>query len=182
MNANNEKLRKALGEKFGFTIANNGSSDVKVALTHANFPVAKANTSTGEISYNDASEITAAGYSVDCVLDDGTIATNVTATAINPAFRIRHFQQYRRFNPLVIKDMTIQANNSDFFQQSLTIAYVSPLSDMGKQHIPLNDFYNVNQSSTTKIEIQDLNMPVDDTTLMIVTIPAGRTVTFTMKF
>lgn len=183
LNLNNEKLKKALGEKFSFQIANAASSDIVIALLSANYKTSKANVTTGAISYNDATEIQNAGFSaVGAVLDDGTIATSVTASAANPNFTIRHFMEFVKHNPLVLKEMTVQASNADFFSQNLTVAYVSPLGDYGRDYIPLSDFFGVNQSSTTKIEIQDLNMPIDDTTLMYVKIPAGRTVSFTYKF
>lgn len=202
--ANNEKLKKALGEKFTFSVDNASGSTVTVALFPANFDThaitaaltgtaaslsgnAETYTPAGTIAvtsmYTSKTEINNAGYSaVNCALDDGTIATSVTATALNSAFRIRHFLNFIKHNPITLKSMTIQGTDSSVFNVPITVAYVSPLGNYGVDTLNLNEYYGINQTSTTKIELNDLNMPVDDTLLMYIPIAASKTVTFTYKF
>lgn len=179
---NNDKLKKALGDKFAFTVANTSGATVVLALFPANFPTGKADIETGVISYNSVTEIVAGGYTVGAVIDDGTVLTGLTVTAQNPTFRVRNFLRFIQSNALTMKSMTIQANNADVFAQTITVAYCSALSDYGRKYLNLSDYYGVNQTSSTKIDLLDLNLPVDDTLLMFMPIDTGRTITFTYRF
>ena len=185
-------ILEAIGNKFQFKVANADSSDHIVALIPGHYDVlgmtvTQAGTSPFAVSavtphFHNATNIRAAGWSCDVVADDGDCDNSVTCTAILSQFKIRQFLEFLRFNPVTLREMIIQADDDEVFENTLTIASVTPLTDKGKTNLNLADYYDRYQQLSNKIVIPNLNLPIDDTSIMQMTINDGRTVTFTFKF
>lgn len=182
----NNKVVSSMGNKFSFSIANASAAVVVIALLAAFFDTAKVTAAGSPLVYtlsqNNTTAIKAAGYSVDAILDDGVTITNVTCKAHNAKFSIRQFREYIKHQALTLKQMTIVASNEDVFTNQLEVAYHTPLTGPQTRYIDLGTFKSPDQSSDTKIELKELNMPLDVETVMLMTIPAERTVNITMIF
>lgn len=179
----NERVTKALGEKFSFSVTNTSGAIVVIALLAAMFNTLQLTEGTpNTISFNNASEIAAAGYPCDAVVDDGTIMTGVVATAMNLKKSIRQFREYIKENPRILIDMTIQATIPAQFNQTMEVIKYSPLLGSLAQELSLNDFKTVDQFSTDKVNINAIGLEMAYDTLMMLPIPTGCTTTITFKF
>jgi len=179
----NERVTKALGEKFSFSITNTSGAIVVIALLAAMFNTLQLTEGApNTISFNNASEIAAAGYPCDAVVDDGTIMTGVVATAMNLKKSIRQFREYVKENPRILIDMTIQATIPAQFNQTMEVIKYSPLLGSLAQELSLNDFKSVDQFSTDKVNINAIGLEMAYDTLMLLPIPTGCTTTITWKF
>lgn len=179
----NERVTKALGEKFSFSVTNTSGAIVVIALLAAMFNTLQLTEGTpNTISFNNASEIAAAGYPCDAVVDDGTIMTGVVATAMNLKKSIRQFREYIKENPRILIDMTIQATIPAQFNQTMEVIKYSPLLGSLAQELSLNDFKTVDQFSTDKVNINAIGLEMAYDTLMLLPIPTGCTTTITFKF
>lgn len=180
------KIVKAMGQKFGFQVKNAGSTAIVIALLAAFFDTAAVTAAGSPLAYtvaqNNKAALVAAGYNVNAVLDDGTVATDVTCTASNSKFSIRQFREYIKHQGLTLKSITIQATNEDVFNNNLEVIYHTPLSGNAPSYIDLSTFKSVDQQSDTKIVVNDLDMPLDVETVMLMTIPGDRTVSILMQF
>ena len=179
----NERVSKALGEKFSFSITNTSGATVVIALLAAFFNTLQLTEGTpNAVSFNNASEIVAAGYNCDAVLDDGTIKAGVVATASNLKKSIRQFREYVKENPRILIDMTIQATIPAQFNQTMEVIKYSPLIGSLAQELSLNDFKSVDQISTDKVNINALGLEMAYDTLMLLPVPTGCTTTVILKF
>ncbi len=184
------QVLNALGSKFSFTIVNGSASACIVALLAGFFDTQKcvANTSTGAvtITYENAAALTAAGFTVDAVATDGTIATTVTCTAGNSKRTVKQFRDYIQKQGLSVKKLIIQASNPDVFSKEIEITRYTPLTGSSPENLDLNQFYDAYQNQTSKIEIDfeksGLSLDLQFNTVMLMSIGAGRTVTFTFVF
>lgn len=181
------KVIRALGAKFTFTIANGHSAQYVVALLAAFFntfklTLAEGTPNTATIAFSNAAEITAAGYSCDAVLDDGTIATSLVCTAGNSKRTIRQFREYVKQNGLILDSLEVQANNAAAFNQTIEVVDYSPVQGSAPQEFALSAFKGVYQSATDKVVIPNLDMQLNQNTLMMIPVAAGHTMTFTMNF
>jgi len=178
----------ALGNKFAFTVANTSGGAVIVALLAAYFNTLAAVAPAGvgdPIVFNhwNPAAIVGAGYACNVVADDGTPIPNVVCTAAIPAFTIRQFREYVKLSGgLVCKELVIQANNVDVFEQIITVIKTTPLSGSAPQYLQLSDFKSVDQQANDKIVIRNIDMELAFDTLMLMTIANNRTVTFSFKF
>ena len=186
------EFNKALGLKFQCKIVNGDSSDKKIAiLAGPFFNLGTSVTQSGSSPYavsavavhaHDTTEINAGGFTVDGIMDDGTVATSTVCTALIPTFKIREFREFLRFNPQVLTELQIQADNAAVFSETITFSQWTPMYDTGKQYLNLSNYYDPYQNQATKIVIKDINMILSNRTVMIMNIAAGRTVTFTFVF
>lgn len=187
----NEKITKALGEKFSFKIANTTGATKVIALLAAFFDTLNftqtlvegaPNTETHVMTWKDAAAIVAAGYSCDYVLDDGTLVANLVCSAMNSKKSIRQFRDYIRENPRICVDMTVQATIPAQFNESVEVVKYSPLIGSLSQEINLNLFKSVDQFSTDKVEVKNVNIEMAFDTLMLLPVPTGCTTTITFQF
>lgn len=166
------------------TFANAVGSTKVIALLAAYFDTLKLTEGTpNTISWNSATAVAAAGFTCDAVADDGTISASVTCTAANSKFKVKAFKDYIKYSGgLVCKKMTIQANNADVFSKIIEVAKVTPLTGAASQYIDLSTFYSPDQYSSTKIEINNVDIEFAFDTLILFPLDDGRTVTFTFQF
>ena len=180
----------ALGQKFTFTIANASAAAVVIALLAGIFDTQKcvANTTSGAvtITYCDSAALVAAGFAADAVASDGTILTSVTCTAGNAKRTVKQFRDFIQNQGLSVKKLIIQASNVDVFGKELEITRYTPLTGSAPENLDLNQFYDMYQNQTGKIEIDfeknGLSLDLAYNTIMLMSIGAGRTVTYTFVF
>lgn len=183
----NQRVSKALGESFSFTLKNTTGALVVVAILAACFDTLALTLTEGApntvaIQYTNAAEIVAAGYACDHVLDDGTIVSGLVASSSNSSMTIRHFREYMKQGGRVLVDMSVQANNVAAFNQTLKVVKTNPLQGSAPQFLPLNRFRSVDQSSTDKVNVNNLNLEMTYDTLMLLPIAEGHEVTLDMIF
>ena len=186
----NDRVAKALGERFTFKLKNDTGALKVVAIIAAFFDTLKITAATDGTSHvttvtkkwTDPTEIVAAGYACDVVLDDGTLMTSLTATAANSKMNIRQFRNYILQQPRVIQDITIQANNVAAFDKVIEVVKISPLSGSASQYLPLSDFLSVDQQSSNKINIIGVNLETMYDTLMLMPIDDGHELTVSFRF
>ena len=172
------------------TIANASAATVIVAILAGFLDTLKVTAVTDAVTHvttvtknwTDPSQVVAAGYACDCVLDDGLILAGVTATASNSKMNIRQFVKYIKSQPRILVDLTIQASNTDAFNAILEVAKLTPLQGSGSQTMALSDFLSVDQQATNKINIWGVNLSMMYDTLMLLPVYAGHTLTINMKF
>lgn len=180
--------------KYSFKITNGAGSAITVAVLPGTIPVlgntvTQSGTTPFAVSavtphYHDKTAIAALFPSVEAVGDDGTIATDVTLAATDSRFPFRNFVQYIQKRKMYAKSLTIQASNADCYEESVTFRKDNPAEDNGQKTINLNDYFSVNQQQDGKITIpltdnrNTLGLPLEATSMMFVTVPAGRNMTF----
>lgn len=183
----NDRVSKALGEKFSFSIANASGATMIVAILAAMFDTLKITLTEGApntavLSFNEPAKIVSAGYPCDAVLDDGTIATSLVATAMSSKKSIRQFREYIKENPRIMIDMIIQATIPAQFNETIEVIKYSPLIGSLAQELNINGFKSVDQISTDKVEIKNIGLEMAFDTLMLLPVPTGCTTTITFKF
>lgn len=183
----NDRVSRALGEKFSFSIANTSGATKVIAILAAFFDTLNLVLTEGEpniavVSFNNPAKIVSAGYACDAVLDDGTIATGVVATAMNLKKSIRQFREYVKENPRILIDMTIQATIPAQFNETVEIIKYSPLIGSLAQELSINGFKGVDQFSTDKVVIPNIGLEMAYDTLILMPVPTGCTTTITFKF
>jgi hypothetical protein len=199
----NFKTAKKMNQikNFAFSIANATGSNKKIALNPAHFDVigiSNAVTQSGEspfavsavtstITYKSGTAITAAGFAVDYALDDGTLESNLTVTAGDSDYTVRQFLQFMKYNPLKIRKITLQADNTDVFEGQIETVVVDGSENAGKKSIRLNRYFDKFQNQSTKCELdfagrdgQELAFNVN--TLWMFTILNSRTVQFDIEY
>jgi hypothetical protein len=189
----------ATGNKFKFKLNNaSASDDCIVAMLAGNVDTTKVSVtnvitqssetpfavsaveSTAVVSQTEKANLVSYGIPVDAVMDDGTILTDVTATASDSKYKIRHFHEYIKNNPQIITKMVVEASNSDVFQETLFIQEDNPLNGTPSRSINLSDFLGTGQNIDTKIELIGLNLPLTDQTIMWMNVPKSRSVSITL--
>jgi len=179
----NDRVSKALGERFSFTIANTSGALKTIAILAAFFDtLLLVEGAPNVISWTNPAAIVAAGYACDAVLDDGTILVNVVATASNSKMSIRQFREYIKNNPRVLVDMSVQASNVAAFNQTMEVIKCSPLQGSAPQYLPLTEFRSVDQTSQDKINVNAIGLEMAYDTLMLLPVDNGHTVTISFKF
>jgi hypothetical protein len=179
----NERVNKALGERFSFTLKNTTGALVVVAILAACFDtLALTEGAPNTIKYTNASQIVGAGYVCDHVLDDGIIVAGLVAASSNSKMSIRHFREYIKQGGRVLVDMSVQANNVAAFNQTIEVVKTNPLTGTAPQYLPLNDFRSVDQSATDKVNVNAIGLEMTYDTLMLLPIGEGHEVTISFKF
>lgn len=170
-------------ERFSFTIVNGSAGALVIALLAACFDTLKLVEGTpNTIAYTNAAAIVAAGYACDHVLDDGTIATSVTAASSNSKMSIRHFREYMKNFGRTIKTLSVQASHAAAFNEVIEVVQATPLKGAASEYIALQDYKSVDQTSTDKVNVRELNLPLTYDTLMLLKVQAGHTVTISFGF
>jgi hypothetical protein len=97
-----------------------------------------------------ASIATATGETVDGILTDGAIITNLTGTAGNSKLTIAGLQSFVKQNPTRILEMTIVSNDTSTFEENITYQHLSPFRTLQNNRIPLTDYIKPEQYNTKK--------------------------------
>lgn len=174
-------------EQFALRIANATGGNLQLAIIPAYFDTLSV-TSAGEvgaatIAYTAKAEIVTAGFAnVDYALDDGTIASNLTATALESQFTIRAFLRWIRYNAPVCKRITISCANTDAFEKTISVTRVSPLGNGRTKRINLTTYFTTQQYNDDKVVVDNINLELSDETLMIMQVDDSRTVDMTFHF
>ena len=179
----NERVSKALGEKFAFSITNTSGATVVIALLAAIFNTLQlVEGAPNVVSFTNPTDIIAAGYPCDAVLDDGTIAVGVVCTAMNAKKSIRQFREFVKNNPRVCVDMTVQATIPAQFNQTMEVIKYNPFIGALAQELSFNEFKSIDQQATDKININGIGLEMAFDTLCLLPVPTGCTTTITLKF
>nr|WP_319570245.1 hypothetical protein [uncultured Draconibacterium sp.] len=179
----NQRVIRSLGQSFTFTITNATAGAVVVALLAAVFnTLALTEGTPNTMKYTDASEIVAAGHTCDFVLDDGTIATNLTAKSGNSKKSIRAFRNFIKTVGATCKSITIIGSNVDVFSETWEVVTYNPFGGDNIEYLKLNEFLSVDQSSNSKIVLNDLGLDLGPDSLIMAPIGAGRSITVTFNF
>lgn len=193
-----ENLSKALSRKFAFRVHNQDAADRVLAIMPAFYDTEIIGVDVDPVTHvahvirrkSSPGEIVKAGYTCHAVADDydgteiaGSDQENVKCTAINPAFNIRAFREFVKTNPLVVKDIIVQQEEGEgVYDQVLRVVHASPIEKKGEDYLSLNEYLSEYQNNTKKVSIRNLNLGIDDTTLLLLNIPAGAKATFTLNF
>lgn len=165
---------------FAFSITNAAAATKQIALTPTYLGTA-------------AALATATGETVDGVLTDGTIITNVTGTAGNSKLTIAGLQNFIRNNPSKLTRMTIVSNDTSSFETNIIYQDLSAFRTLQNNRIPLTKYVDPNQFNTKKAVVPFyLDYPefqLDDQKLIIFSIggtnvvaTTGVTLNFTLEF
>ena len=181
--------------QFSFTISNSSDSAIVVAilagtLSTLGFTVTQASAAEDDYAVTKIEEhqhnkdaLVAYGINVGAILDDGTIATTVTASSGHPTNTIRNMKDYIKSFPQYIRRLSIQASNSAAFSESLVYKRQTPLGDTGAKTIALSKFLSTMQPNEKKI-IADFGTHPQDSlilgaeTILYTKIPANTDVTY----
>lgn len=170
-------------ERFSFTITNGSAAAIVIAILAACFDTLKLTEGTpNTVSYTNAAHIAAAGYDCDVVLDDGTIAPNITAASSNSKMSIRHFREYIKNFGRTIKTMSIQATNAAAFNEVIEVVQATPLRGAASDYYPLQEYKSVDQTATDKVNLREINLPLTYDTLMLLKVQSGHAVTVSFGF
>ena len=170
-------------ERFSFTINNATAGALVFAIMAACFDTLKlVEGAPNVIWYTNPAAIVAAGYSCDHVIDDGTIATNVTCTASNSKMAIRHFRDYIKNFGRQIKTLSVQSSNAAAFNEVIEVVQATPLRGAASDYIALQDFKSVDQTAADKVNVRELNLPITYDTLMMLRVPATTSITISFGF
>ena len=187
----NERVLKALGASFRFTVKNTTGLKVVVAILAAMFDTlivsGTANTTTGALTmkhaYTNASKIVNAGYACDYVLDDGVIVTGLECTSGNSEMTFRQFREFLKTGGgKVLIDMSVQASNAAAFNEVIKVIKVSPIEGSKPDYLPLSRFKSVDQSATDKIEVKGIELEMAYDTLMLLPLPNGVEIAIDFQF
>jgi hypothetical protein len=181
---------------FKFKLVNGSGSAAKICLnpamystlgittttTAAGSPLAY--TSASVVHHHDLTEINAAGHALDAIIDDGTIATNITCAGSRK--KVRDFMNFIRKNTVFVPEITLSADDPAAWDGELVIKNVSPFRELGDQAIiSLSDYYSEyqqqNKKITLKLAADGTLVFFDDQTLIYLLVGAGRTIDVTLR-
>ena len=175
-------IKSAMSEKFIVKMKNTFAVDKVIALVPAYFDTRDS----ASLKKNNAAEIVQAGFACDAVMDDGIIAgsgaTTVTCTSANSKMTVKAFLEYIKNNPRIVKSMSVSASNTNAFDQTMEVVYVSPLTGSRTQYISLGllrDRYTT-LSSVLDVDTEGLLLQYDS--LVLLPIPAGVEITISFLF
>ena len=129
-----------------------------------------------------ASEITnAAGTAAAAIVTDGTIisTTDKVVTCVGKPKPIKQLQAFVNRNPTRFTGLKMLVNNSDQFEEEIYIKKLSPFKNMEDVTINPSSFKNSTQTDDKRVEIPLEDFQLDDQTVVVFTLKAGRSVTFT---
>jgi hypothetical protein len=93
---------------------------------------------------------TASGQTVDYILTDGTIATNITGTAGDSMVTIANLQNFTLKHPSQIVEITLAANTSLAFNEVVICKELSPYRQLPGNKIPLTKYVLPDQYNNSK--------------------------------
>ena len=158
------------GVQYAMTIANLGVAAVdRVLALHPGYL-----TVAGEIT-------NAAGVAAAAIVSDGVVIATVDATIVctGKPKPIKQLQAFVNRNPTRFTGLKMLVNNSDQFEEELYVKKLSPFKNMEDQTINPSAFKNSNQTDDKRVEIPLEDFQLDDQTVVVFTLKAGRQVTFT---
>lgn len=146
---------------FGFTLVNAAAANKVIAITPTYLTTA-------------AALATATGETVDGVLTDGTIITNVTGTAGNSKLTIAGLQAFIAKNPAKLTKMTIVSTDTSTFETNLVYQDLSPFRTLSNNRIPLTKYVDPRQFNTKKAVVDFYtdypDFQLDDQKMILITI------------
>lgn len=155
---------------FGITVSNMGASAVdRVLCLHPGYL-------TELIDMTNT-----AGVAAAAVITDGDVIAEADkkVTATGKPKKISHLKAFVNRNPTRFTGLKMLVNNSDQFEEEITVKKLSPFKNMGDKVINPGEFKDSNQTDDKRVEIPLEDFQLDDQTLIVFTLKAGRTVTFT---
>ena len=182
-----------LDKTFGFSVTNNGSGNIAMALIPANFDTERYVINDGAVvkTYDNITALNTAGYNVGAVLADGTTDTTINGKTVDvvnaptdPTKTIKQFLDYIKFNPQQLKHMDIISSNTNMWTGTISISFCNPFFKNSVQEVQLNTFFSRFQYQSNRLGIDFSKNPLEfsDLLLMTCTIPAGATVQFILTF
>jgi Tfp pilus assembly protein PilP len=158
------------GIQYAINISNMGTAAVdRVLALHPGF-------------LTTAAEITnAAGIPAAAIVTDGSVISTVDAVVVcsGKPKPIKQLQAFVNRNPTRFTGLKMLVNNSDQFEEELYIKKLSPFKNMEDLTINPSAFKNSNQTDDKRVEIPLEDFQLDDQTVVVFTLKAGRQVTFT---
>ena len=156
--------------QYAITIANMGATAVdRVLALHPGYLAT-------------AAEITnAAGVAAAAIIMDGSVIATADQEIVctGKPKPIKQFQAFVNRNPTRFTGLKMLVNNSDQFEEELYVKKLSPFKNMEDQTINPSAFKNSNQTDDKRVEIPLEDFQLDDQTVVVFTLKAGRQVTFT---
>ena len=155
---------------FAMTIQNIGTAAVdRVLCLHAGFLTALSDMTDS------------AGNAAAAIVTDGEVITTADAKVIcsGKPKKIKHFTDFVNLNPTRLTGMKMLVNDSDQFEEDITVKKLSPFKNLADTIISPGQYKNSNQTDDKRVEIPLNDFQLDNQTLMIFTLKAGRSVTFT---
>ena len=157
---------------YSLTIRNMGASAVdRVLALHPGYL-------TNVADMKDAS-----GNQAAAIVADGTIinTSGAEVTCVGKPQKISHLQAFLNTNPTRFTGLKMLVNNSDQFEQDIYIQKLSPFVGLGYETINPGLYKNSSQTDDKRVEIPLQNFQVDNQSLIMFTLKAGREVTFTFN-
>lgn len=155
---------------FSMTIGNTGSAAVdRVLALHPGFLTALADMTDS------------AGNAAAAIVTDGTIIATADAEVVcsGKPKKIAHFKEFVNRNPTRLTGIKMLVNNSDQFEEDITIKKLSPFKNLEDLVISPSIYKDSSQNDDKRVEIPLEDFQIDDQTLIVFTLKAARTVTFT---
>lgn len=121
------------------------------------------------------------GNTVDAIIADGTIidTADKQVTCNGKPGLIKDFVEFLRNVPTRFTGVRMLVNNSDQFEEDLTIQKLSPFVNLGATSITPGNYKTANQTDDKRVEIPLENFQLDSQTVVTFNLKAGREVTFT---
>jgi hypothetical protein len=166
---------------YSFKLQNTGADDKVIALVPTYLGTAD------EIA-------NATGETVDGVLTDGTIITDVVATAGKSKLTIAGLQKFTERNASRILDITISSNTEATFERDIVYQHLSPFRSLGNNSVPLTEYVDPDQQNSKKAIIpvgRDYpDFQLNDQTVILIPIggtstagaSGGEKITVTIRF
>lgn len=156
--------------QFSMTISNLGTAaEDRVLALHSGYL-----TTLAEI-------LDSSGTAAAAIVTDGTIisTTDKVVTCSGSPRKIAHLKSFVNSNPTRFTGLKMLVNDSDQFEMPLCVRKLSPFSDLGYTMINPSIYKNSNQQNDKRVEIPLNDFQLDDQTVVVFTLKAGRSVTFT---
>lgn len=182
-----------LDKTFGFSVTNNDTANLAMALVPANFDTERYEINDGAVikTYDNITAMNNAGINVGAVLCDGeTDATingkkiDVVCAPTDPTKTIKQFLDYIKFNPQQLKHMDIISSNTNMWTGTISITFCNPFFKNAVQEVQLNTFFSRFQYQADRLGIDFVKnmLEFSDLLLLTCTIPAGSSVQFILTF
>ncbi len=157
-------------KSYSITIGNTGAAAAdRVLALHPGF-------------LSDLADMTdTAGSAAEAIIADGQIIADVggEVSCTGKPKKIAHFKAFVNSNPTRFTGLKMQVNNTDQFDEAITVKKLSPFQSLGDTTIEPGNYKNSNQTDDKRVEIPLEDFQLDEQTLLVFTLKAGRSVTFT---
>ena len=198
-----KNIKAGIANQMTITVVNqNTAYPLPFALIPANFDTLSltavttedSGTYTTEItkSYNDVTEMNAAGFVVGGVSCDGGNdqkaqtaegAYSYLCSSADPSRKIKPFLDYIKLNPVRLKNVEVVSSDNNAFDSNMMLTYINPFFKNAQQQIDLSAFYSLYQDATDRIRIDfDGEVELSDLSMLTAVIPANTTMKFIMRF